>query len=140
MRLPRFAALLVFVLALALAAEAQEAARGNPADAYRIGPGDDLLIAVWKYDPMSRIVRVRPDGKISLPFLTDVQAAGLTRLELREVLTRKLEESIASATVNVIVTHIKAPKIMEVSPQPRMDPDMELGFRCPASASVGGVC
>src|SRR5213595_1045206 len=52
-------------------------------DAYRIGPEDLLQISVWKNDAMSRAVPVRPDGKISLPLVNDVQAAGRTALELR---------------------------------------------------------
>jgi len=45
---------------------------------YRIGPEDVLDIAVWNNTAISRTVPVRPDGKISLPLLNDVQAAGLT--------------------------------------------------------------
>ena len=55
----------------------------TPAGDYRIGPEDVLLIAVWKNEAMSRTVPVRPDGMISLPLLNDVQAAGLTPMQLR---------------------------------------------------------
>src|SRR5437870_2860762 len=44
---------------------------------YRIGPEDTLQIAVWKNDPISKTVPVRPDGMISLPLLNDIRAAGL---------------------------------------------------------------
>ena len=72
--------LLAPILMLAGAAFAQTPTpdadgRGAP-DAYRIGPEDQLLISVWKNDAMSRSVLVRPDGKIALPLLNDVQAAG----------------------------------------------------------------
>ena len=51
---------------------------------YRIGPEDVLQISIWKNEAMSRTVPVRPDGKISLPLLNDVQAAGLTPMEFRD--------------------------------------------------------
>lgn len=85
--------------------------RGSAPDAYRIGPEDMLLISVWKNDSMSRSVLVRPDGKISLPLLNDVQAAGLTSLELRDVLTTKLKEFIPSPEVSVIVSDVRSLKV-----------------------------
>ncbi len=83
----------------------------RPPDAYRIGPEDMLQISVWKNDAMSKIVPVRPDGKISLPLLNDVQAAGLTALELREALTQKLVEFIPSPEVSVIVLEVRSLKV-----------------------------
>src|SRR5271170_1647942 len=61
------------------AAEAKTAAEpgGVPPD-YVIGADDTLRIAVWKEPDMNATLPVRPDGKISLPLLDDVQAAGLT--------------------------------------------------------------
>jgi polysaccharide export outer membrane protein len=80
-------------------------------EAYRIGPEDMLQISVWKNDAMTRAVPVRPDGKISLPLLNDVQAAGLTALELRDVLTEKLAEYIPSPEVSVIVSDVRSFKV-----------------------------
>src|SRR2546428_12308297 len=57
---------------------------------YRIMPEDDLVIAVWNDTAISRTLPVRPDGKISLPLLNDVQAAGLTPMQLPGVLINKL--------------------------------------------------
>src|SRR5579862_3304137 len=94
----------VFALALlALPAYAQQNAvpeRATPAPAtgadrvspkaatadpnYVIGPQDILDINVWKEPEVSRAVPVRPDGKISLPLLNDVQAAGLTPAQLTQ--------------------------------------------------------
>ena len=62
----------------------QPQARTVPVDEYRIGPEDVLAIAVWNNDAISRVVPVRPDGKISLPLLDDIQAAGLTPMQLRD--------------------------------------------------------
>jgi len=78
---------------------------------YRIGPEDMLQISVWKNEAVSRSVPVRPDGKISLPLLNDVQAAGLTPLELRDVLTQKLAEYMPSPEVSVIVTEVRSFKV-----------------------------
>jgi len=89
----------------------RDANRGAAPEAYRIGPEDVLQISVWKNDAMSRAVPVRPDGKISLPLLNDVQAAGLTALELREVLTKKLAEYMPSPEVSVIVTDVRSFKV-----------------------------
>jgi polysaccharide biosynthesis/export protein len=74
---------------------------------YRIGAEDVLQISVWNNEPLSRTVPVRPDGKISLPLLNDVAAAGLTPMELREVLLRRLADFVASPEVAVIVTQVR---------------------------------
>src|ERR1700736_5646769 len=58
---------------------------------YRIGPQDVLRIDVWKEAEISRVVPVRPDGKISLPLLNDVQAAGLTTIQLSAVISEGLK-------------------------------------------------
>ena len=88
----------------------EDASRGAP-DAYRIGPEDLLLISVWKNETLSRSVPVRPDGKISLPLLNDVQAAGLTALELRAVLAKGLAEFMPSPEVSVIVSDVRSFKV-----------------------------
>jgi len=92
-------------------ASERDANRGAAPDAYRIGPEDVLHVSVWKNEAMSRAVPVRPDGKISLPLLNDVEAAGLTALELREVLTKKLAEYMPSPEVSVIVTEVRSFKV-----------------------------
>jgi len=78
---------------------------------YRIGPEDMLQIAIWKNDAMSREVPVRPDGMISLPLLSDVQAAGLTPLELRDSLLKRLAEYMPAPEVSVIVKAVKSFKV-----------------------------
>jgi len=88
-----------------------DASRGAAPETYRIGPEDVLVISVWKNDALTRSVVVRPDGKISLPLLNDVQAAGLTPLELREVLIRKLADYMPTPEVSVIVSDIRSFKV-----------------------------
>jgi polysaccharide export outer membrane protein len=107
------------VLLLAPVAEAAQdappataAAAATPATAeYRIGPEDVLAISVWQNAELSRAVPVRPDGKISLPLVNDVQAAGLTPMELREALIVKLREFMPTAEVSVVVTEMNSFKV-----------------------------
>jgi polysaccharide biosynthesis/export protein len=78
---------------------------------YRIGPQDVLRIDVWKELEISRSVPVRPDGKISLPLLNDVQAAGLTAMELANNITEGLKKYIAVPQVTVTVTEINSRRV-----------------------------
>ena len=76
--------------------------------AYVIGVTDVLQIVVWKNEELSVEVPVRPDGKISVPLLDDVQAEGLTPVELKEVLTRELAEFVTAPDVGVIVLQMNS--------------------------------
>jgi polysaccharide biosynthesis/export protein len=80
-------------------------------DDYRIGPEDALQIIVWKNEALSRSVTVRPDGKISLPLLNDVQASGLTAMQLRDDLTKKFTEFMPSPEVSVLITGVNSFKV-----------------------------
>ena len=72
-------------------------------DKYVIGPEDVLDIFVWKEESLTKTVPVRIDGKISLPLLDDVQAAGLTPLQLKDEITKKLSGFVDNPTVTVTV-------------------------------------
>ena len=89
----------------------RDGGRNAAPDVYRIGPEDALQISVWKNDSLTRAVQVRPDGKISLPLLNDVQAAGLSALELRDVLAQKLAAYMPNPEVSVIVSDIRSFKV-----------------------------
>ena len=78
---------------------------------YKIGPQDVLRIDVWKEAEISRSVPVRPDGKISLPLLNDVQASGLTAMELANVITEGLKKFINSPQVTVSVFEINSRRV-----------------------------
>ena len=78
---------------------------------YTIGPEDVLKISVWKNESLSQTVPVRPDGKISLPLLNDVQAAGLTPMQLRDILIKKLVEYVPAPEVSVIVEGVHSFKV-----------------------------
>ncbi len=81
---------------------------------YIIGPTDILEIQVWREPALSRTVPVRPDGKITLPLLDDVQAAGLTPLELKTKLETRLAKFINNPKVSVSVQEINSKKIYVV--------------------------
>jgi polysaccharide export outer membrane protein len=78
---------------------------------YVIGPEDVLHVQVWKENDLTATLPVRPDGKISLPLLNDVQAAGLTPEELAGMLTAKLKKYVADPRVTVVVTQINSKRI-----------------------------
>ncbi len=78
---------------------------------YRIGALDVLRIDVWKEAEISRAVPVRPDGKISLPLLNDVQAAGLTTTQLAGVITTGLKDYITNPQVTVSVSEINSRRV-----------------------------
>jgi polysaccharide export outer membrane protein len=84
------------------------------AAAYQIGPEDLLDISVWKNVELSRVVPVRPDGKVSLPLVNDIQAAGLTPGELRDQITTRLAEFIPAPEVSVMVREVHSRKVAVV--------------------------
>src|SRR6266513_2948766 len=78
---------------------------------YKIGPEDVLRIDVWKEAEVSRAVPVRPDGKISLPLFNDVQAAGLTPMQLSTVIADGLIKFMNDPPVTVSVSEINSRRI-----------------------------
>jgi len=78
---------------------------------YLIGADDTLHIDVWKEPDLTATLPVRPDGKISLPLLNDVQAAGLTPMQLAGVITEKLKKYLADPRVTVVVTQMNSQRI-----------------------------
>jgi len=70
---------------------------------YLIGVGDVLEVQVWKEPDLSRTVKVRLDGKISLPLAGDVQAAGTTTGELDQFLEKKISDLVTEPAVSVML-------------------------------------
>jgi polysaccharide biosynthesis/export protein len=117
-------AALLWMGSLALAQDAAPAA-SSPATAaatsapsakptgpeYVIGPDDVLHVAVWKEADLTATLPVRPDGKISLPLLNDVQAAGMTPMQLATSLTEKLRKYLADPRVTVVVAQINSKRV-----------------------------
>ena len=78
---------------------------------YVIGPEDVLYIYVWKEEALTRTVPVRMDGNISLPLIDEVHAAGLTPLQLKEVLIDKLKKFVDAPNVSVTVMEANSYKV-----------------------------
>jgi polysaccharide export outer membrane protein len=99
-----------------------------PPSAYLIGPDDVLSIVFWRDKDLSADVAVRPDGRISLPLLNEVQAAGLTPMELRDAIDREAHRFIDDPNVTVVVKQINSRRVfvtglvMRPGPYPLMGP------------------
>ena len=88
-----------------------QAAIAADSDRYVIGSEDVLYIHVWREETLSKTVSVRMDGKISIPLVDEIQAAGLTPLQLKELLTQRLKEFVEAPNVTVIVMEANSFKI-----------------------------
>jgi polysaccharide export outer membrane protein len=84
-------------------------ATARTANDYRLAAGDKLRIEVYKDAQLSQSLQIRPDGKVTLPLVGDVTAAGRTSVELRDAIGAALTEYIEKPVVTVIV--------VETSPQ-----------------------
>lgn len=79
----------------------------NP-DEYTVGEADVLRINVWKEPELSEQVIVRPDGKVSLPLVSEVKVAGMTPSQIQQLLTERLKAFIVAPQVTVTVTDIRS--------------------------------
>ncbi|HKI03251.1 MAG TPA: polysaccharide biosynthesis/export family protein [Thermoanaerobaculia bacterium] len=104
-------ALLILVACSVTAAQVVTRTDDDPPNAYAIGPGDVLEISVWKNPDLTSTVPVRPDGRISVPLLGDVQAAGMTPLALKQTLTDGYKEYVTAPGVSVVVKEIHSRQI-----------------------------
>jgi polysaccharide export outer membrane protein len=95
----------------ALKAAQAKATVAADSDSYIIGPEDVLFIYVWKEENLSRTIPVRMDGMISIPLVDDIKAAGMTPLQLKEVLLVKLREFVETPDVTVIVSEANSYKV-----------------------------
>jgi len=77
-------------------------------DDYIIGPSDVLAVNVWKDTELTRTVLVRPDGKISLPLVGELEVSGLTARKVQLLIGQKLNEYISKPQVTVIVQEVKS--------------------------------
>jgi polysaccharide export outer membrane protein len=80
-------------------------------ESYVIGVQDSIGVSVWRNPDLNVSTTVRNDGKISVPLVDDVQAEGLTVLELKAVITRELEEFISAPDVTVIVLEMRSQSV-----------------------------
>jgi polysaccharide biosynthesis/export protein len=104
-------AALLFASASSAQAVVRSETEEDPPNAYAIGIGDVIDISVWKNTELSVTVPVRPDGRVSVPLLGDVQAAGLTPRALTEDLTRRFKEFVTAPNVSVVIKEIHSRKV-----------------------------
>jgi len=81
---------------------------------YMIGAGDTLHVSVWKEPDLTATLPVRPDGKISMPLLNDVQAAGITPVQLATSITGKLKKYLSDPRVTVVVTQMDSQRVFVI--------------------------
>ena len=105
-------AIFLLILAAACASPARsQRADERPDGEYRIGREDVLEVVVWHEPELTRVVPVRPDGKISLPLAGEVDAAGKTPAELQQGLSKMLAPYIRDTAVAVLVREINGPRV-----------------------------
>jgi polysaccharide biosynthesis/export protein len=90
---------------------AAHATAADVASSYVIGPDDVLSVQFWRDKDMSAEVVVRPDGKISLPLVNDLQAGGLTPAQLRDAIEAIAKRYVAEPNVTIVVKQINSRKL-----------------------------
>ena len=116
-------------------------AAGAASDSYVIGASDVLTITVWKEPTLSGSLLVRPDGMVSVPLLGDVQASGLTPLQLADQIAVKFKKFIQDPNVSVVLTQINSKKVYLLGEVAKKGPmEMTPGMTLlEAIASAGGL-
>jgi polysaccharide export outer membrane protein len=100
------------VAGAACAAGSGEIPKASPPQGdYQIGREDVLEVVVWHEPELSRVVPVRPDGKISLPIVGEIEAAGRTPVELRNTISESLARYVRDVQVGVLVREVNNPKV-----------------------------
>ena len=101
---------------------AQETSRGVTSlqestvlPAYRVNPGDELEINVWREDQLQRVVKVLPDGTLSFPLVGSIQGAGLTPTEIERVVAAKLASKYVDGNVPDVTVAVKSPSGLQFS-------------------------
>ena len=112
-----------------------------PQDTYNIGPSDVLAVTVWKEPTFSGSLLVRPDGMISIPLLGDIQASGLTPLQLADRIAIKLKKFVQDPNVSVEISQIHSKVVYLLGEVAKKGPvDMTPGMTLlEAVASAGGL-
>jgi len=116
-------------------------AAGTASDSYVIGASDVLTITVWKEPTLSGSLLVRPDGMVSVPLLGDVQASGMTPLQLADQISTKLKKYIQDPNVSVVLTQINSKKVYLLGEVAKKGPmEMTPGMTLlEAISSAGGL-
>src|SRR6476619_5843339 len=75
---------------------------------YIIGAEDMLEITVWRNPDLSKVVQVRPDGRVSMPIIRDIVAVGKTPTQLAEEMTNKLKEYVQNPVVAISLKEVNS--------------------------------
>lgn len=111
------AALVIFLVmacpTLVMAADdIKQPTRTTPGEVeYRLGPEDVIEVFVWKEPELSTTVTIRPDGRISIPLASELEASGKTAAELQQEITTRLSKYVVQPVVNVMVKQVNSLKI-----------------------------
>ncbi len=122
----------VLILAMVVCTSACSWVRGEEAppgsvtvtpDQYEVGPNDVLSIIVWKQPDISvSQIPVRPDGRVSLPLVGEIQVSGLTTRQIKEVISERLKEYVTDPNVTVIVLQVNYPVVYVIGEVTRPGP------------------
>jgi polysaccharide export outer membrane protein len=114
---------------------------GTASNSYVIGPSDVLAVTVWKEPTLSGSILVRPDGMITVPLIGDVQASGLTPLQLADQIADKLKKYVQDPNVSVVVDGIHSKVIYLLGEVGKRGPvEMTSGMTLlDAIAAAGGL-
>jgi polysaccharide export outer membrane protein len=137
-----FAGLALLLLTLPGQAQNRPAASLIPdPNTYIIGPSDMLTITIWKEPTLSGNQLVRPDGMISLALVGDVQASGLTPVELSTSIAERLKKYLQNPTATVVVVQINSKRVYLIGEIGKRGPlEMTPGMTVlQAISSAGGV-
>ena len=88
---------------------------------YRLGPEDVISVFVWKQPELSTTVVIRPDGRVSLPLLGELDATGKTAVQLQTEITKQMLQYIVDPKVNVMVKEVNSPSIAVLGQVQRPD-------------------
>src|SRR5690348_9172618 len=97
---------IIFLLAATSGSPQSTSSPVAPAREYSVGPEDVLQVWVWKEPDLSTTAMVRPDGKISLPLIGELDAKGKTALQLQEEVAKRLTVYLSEPVVTVIVKEV----------------------------------
>ena len=117
------------------------AANSQSTATYVIGASDVLTVTVWKEPSFSAALLVRPDGMVSVPLLGDIQASGLTPLQLADQLATRLKKYIQDPNVSVVISQIHSKVIYMLGEVGKKGPiEMTPGMKLlEAISSAGGL-
>jgi polysaccharide export outer membrane protein len=112
--------LMVPLIALSACAGASKGERPepNPVTEYRIGREDVIEIVVWREPELSRVMPVRPDGRIAMPLVGEMEAAGLTPTELQGKVKQALAPYVKDVSVAVLVREVNGPRVFVLGEVP----------------------